>query len=374
MTAAFIPQTPDTMSEVRYYTPFDPYFYTVDNRPLADLAANITAVAEQGSDSARRAVAITQLGLGSLAASLLPQSWQGQVCEGFPVSLVGTGLTIGPGAIYQASVVNDSTSYSMVKQGLSPQPYTFAATSPDTALGNAKNYLVQVRYRALDASAMTTSQVPYVDQANPLLPCLLLHGDAILSIKEGATGTLGSQVTPSADAGWTPLYVVTVCTTTSSNSVVAHPSAPVFRGSKSTTALYSNNVLPGATSSVQLNPSASLDNANPFKPLKIRLSLSSSAGSGGCAIHVSVAFLANGGTVSPTATSWTETLPMPSSANTLTVVELSTSVPATVFSGFTSGTWGVLPGVARVTITRDYSSSGNTNSGDVTVYEVKVSQ
>lgn len=39
MTTTTVPQT-----QVRYYTEGDPYFFTVDNRPLTDLASNIAAV------------------------------------------------------------------------------------------------------------------------------------------------------------------------------------------------------------------------------------------------------------------------------------------------------------------------------------------
>ena len=37
--------TADTLTTVQYYTQFDPYYYTVDNRPLANLAANDVIIA-----------------------------------------------------------------------------------------------------------------------------------------------------------------------------------------------------------------------------------------------------------------------------------------------------------------------------------------
>ena len=36
-----------TLLAVRFYTEFDPYFYTIDNRPLADLATRDDAIADE---------------------------------------------------------------------------------------------------------------------------------------------------------------------------------------------------------------------------------------------------------------------------------------------------------------------------------------
>ena len=69
-TPAFVAQDQSSLTEVRYYTPFDPYYYTVDNRPLQDISSNIVTISSGGGDSARRAVLLSELAMSDMFRDL----------------------------------------------------------------------------------------------------------------------------------------------------------------------------------------------------------------------------------------------------------------------------------------------------------------
>ena len=62
----------DTLTEVRLYTEFDPYFYTVDNRPLQDLKERDDALAD-AIDGRVQLIDIT--GAASPVTNKIPTGW-----------------------------------------------------------------------------------------------------------------------------------------------------------------------------------------------------------------------------------------------------------------------------------------------------------
>ena len=185
------------------------------------------------------------IGLGMLAQAALGTD---QVVDGFalnptaPASLIAN---LSPGQVYQVANV-DGTSWSslpadsrtIVKQGLAldPTPLTFA---PPTTPGYSQAFLVEVQYQDADTD---TKVLPYYNAANPTqgfagpagsgtAQNTNRRGVAAVQVKAGVAATAGTQQAPSADAGWAPLFIVTLSagqTSVTAGSIVPHPSAPFF--------------------------------------------------------------------------------------------------------------------------------------------------
>lgn len=157
----------------------------------------------------------------------------------------GTGLNaaVAPGSIYSL-IETDATAYGslgidtshIVKQGLSGSITTLAVPAPGTA-GQSINYLVEAQYQDVDGGDLALA---YYDSANPAVPYTgpgntgeeqptVRQGICALQVKAGTAATTGTQTTPAADAGWTPLWVVTIANGAVSvitGNIVQSPLAP----------------------------------------------------------------------------------------------------------------------------------------------------
>jgi hypothetical protein len=139
-----------------------------------------------------------------------------------PASL---SVTIGVGSIYSSQVVDQNaysdlgtdTTHTVVKQGILQDPATLTVTPPGTA-GYSQNYLVQVAFSEVDGGSAV---LPYYNAANPSVPFAgpanagtsnftVRQGTVVVQLKAGTAATTGSQTTPSPDAGYVGLYVITV--------------------------------------------------------------------------------------------------------------------------------------------------------------------
>jgi hypothetical protein len=144
----------------------------------------------------------------------------------------GSGLTvsIGAGRIYSLQPI-DATPYSslaadshtIVKQGFLKDPSVLACPAPGTA-GQSINYLIEATYADVDKNLVT---LPYYNASNPLqaysgpenngaAQATVRASVLQLQVKAGTAAATGSQVTPTADAGYIGLYVVTVANGASS--------------------------------------------------------------------------------------------------------------------------------------------------------------
>lgn len=164
------------------------------------------------------------VGAGYLAQDLLGQGTQvyGAPCTATtPASM---SVLVGAGRIYQmapleptawASLPADSTS--ILKQGILTGPGTTLACPAPITAGQSINYLVEGQYQELDLNPATLS---YWNAANPQQPFsgagnlgvaqpTIRAGQFVVQVKAGVAAATGSQVTPTVDAGFIPLYVVT---------------------------------------------------------------------------------------------------------------------------------------------------------------------
>jgi hypothetical protein len=186
-------------------------------------------------------------GLGYLAQDLLGGATQ---VFGAAVS-PGTGLTVSvaPGRIYSVQPLEASAWSSLpqdltdqvMKQGILLRALTLA--TPDiTGAGQSVNYLIEGQYQDNDTALATLA---YYNTTNPQLPFsgagnnglaqpTTRQGLFAVQVKAGTPATTGTQTTPAADSGWTPMYVVTVAhgaVSLSIGNIAPHPSLPQNSGS-----------------------------------------------------------------------------------------------------------------------------------------------
>jgi hypothetical protein len=186
----------------------------------------------------------TQEGLGLLSADLLGP---GPIATGLactPTAPASLAVSIGPGRLYQTALL-DAAAYgqltgadigtfngqpiagglaadtdpfhAVLKQGLLRDPVTLSLSAPATA-GTSVNYLIEAMFQEVDT---TPSVLQFFNSQNPATPLAGPNGtgltlptvracQCLVQAKPGTAAATGTQTTPPADAGWVPLYVITV--------------------------------------------------------------------------------------------------------------------------------------------------------------------
>jgi hypothetical protein len=161
-----------------------------------------------------------------------------------PTSPASLNVVVTPGQVYSAAPLEATawsslladTGRTILKQGIVLDNSTFGITPP-VGVGQSQVFLVQVQYQDLDTSPVT---LPYYNAANPIEPFLgpgnsgvsqntIRKGLAAVQVKAGVAATTGSQTTPSADAGWTGLFAITVAngaTTITAGNITTLATAP----------------------------------------------------------------------------------------------------------------------------------------------------
>jgi hypothetical protein len=123
-----------------------------------------------------------------------------------------------------------------MKQGILLDPATLGITPPVTT-GYSQVYLVEVQYADSDTGSTV---LPYYNASNPAAPFsgpgnagtaqnTIRKGIVAVQIKAGTAAPTGTQVAPTADAGWTGLFAVTVAngqSTITSGNIATLASAP----------------------------------------------------------------------------------------------------------------------------------------------------
>lgn len=187
-------------------------------------------------------------GLGLALADIIGTA---TVFGGFPcapTSPASMSVKVGPGRVYTKTTLEASdwgkragtggvdadtvTDHQIVKQGILRDTQTFALAAPTTS-GQSICYLIEAAFSEVDDTAVTTL---FYNSTNPAAPITdsvspARLDKAVLQVKAGTAATTGSQTAPSVDAGWIPLWVVTIAygaTTIVSGNIAAHPSAPAI--------------------------------------------------------------------------------------------------------------------------------------------------
>lgn len=164
------------------------------------------------------------IGLGKLAGALFGTN---NVAVSGLVCTPGTGLAVSlsAGEMYSLEPV-DATAYgtlpadtadTVVKQGIQLGAVSQATPAPSTA-GQSVVYLIEAQYQDSDASPEV---LPYYNTANPteafagpgnngVAEPTQRKGVIAYQVKAGTPATTGTQLDPPPDAGWTPLWFVTI--------------------------------------------------------------------------------------------------------------------------------------------------------------------
>ena len=184
------------------------------------------------------------IGLGMALQAILGT---GTVVDGLACTPTGPAslqVLVGQGSIYAQENV-DSTAYGslssdtahqIVKQGINLGTKTLTLAVPGTT-GQSINYLIEAAYQDADTGSTV---LPYYNSSNPAVAYngpansgvsqnTIRQGQCVIQAKAGVAATTGSQVTPAADAGFTPLWVVTVAhtdTAINSGAISQYPGAP----------------------------------------------------------------------------------------------------------------------------------------------------
>lgn len=163
-----------------------------------------------------------------------------------PTAPASLNVKVGPGRIYKLGALESTdwgklvgtggldadvnVDHQIMKQGLLRDTQQFAITPPVTA-GQSQCYLIQAQFQEADDAGQDKQ---FYNVSNPNAPITnnvspARRNKCVLSLKAGTAATTGTQVAPAADAGWTPVWVVTVAqgaTTITGGNIAAHGSAP----------------------------------------------------------------------------------------------------------------------------------------------------
>jgi hypothetical protein len=134
-------------------------------------------------------------------------------------------VTVNRGMIASMNVIDQNpygslpadTADPLMKMGINVSATTLAITPPSTA-GFSQNYLIECQFLEVGSNPIV---LPYYNASNPSAPYsgpsnsggaqnTLITQRASLQLIAGTPAAAGTQATPGATAGWTPLYVVSV--------------------------------------------------------------------------------------------------------------------------------------------------------------------
>lgn len=158
-------------------------------------------------------------------------------------------VNIGPGALWAQAVIDQSNFGSLsadasplMKMGILPEAAgtNFTLTAP-AASGQSINYLIEAAFEESDSNPVV---LPYVNPANPAQPFTgpdnsgtpqnTVRAQTIaLQLKAGVAANTGTQTTPTVDAGYIGLYVITVNfgqTTITGADITQYENAPFLGG------------------------------------------------------------------------------------------------------------------------------------------------
>jgi len=141
-----------------------------------------------------------------------------------PTTPASLAIVLGMGEIYQAENLEATqwsnlqpNSETILKQGILHAPVTIGINPPSTG-GFSQVYLIEVGYADSDTGSVV---LPYYNSATPSSPFqgpggsgfsnnTTRLGTVVYQAKAGIAAATGTQVAPSADAGYVGIYTVTV--------------------------------------------------------------------------------------------------------------------------------------------------------------------
>jgi hypothetical protein len=383
-TPDFLPQNDTNFTDVRFYTALDPYFYTVDNRPLEDLQTNIKAARTGGGDSGRRATASLALNLAEVMSEMFTAQNQTTAISGLQVYRTGANAArVGPGAYYELRNISATVTHQVLKQALVTANTDFAITAPVGA-GTSLVYTVEGQFYELNDTTMPATQLPYMDASNIYLPSTLVHGELRLTLLSGTAATTGTEVPAATTAGKFPLYNITIAQGSNTFKVELHANAPrpkALARNVTATPLPSGGTTAGtvnemvmqtfvnaSTTGVMLPSVLHENNVSPYMPIKVKMTFTSTVTGGAASFRLRYkAFSAAELTSVAGTTTALDNISISAAANGVQTYTTVVSVPPSEFAGFVSTAWVVNKEYLNVIVERVGGDSLDTNTGSTQV-------
>lgn len=133
--------TASKLTAVRFYTPLDPYYYTVDNRPLQDLHQNMLTISNE-LDLVTGGADRSALGAAATAMSIIGLDQFAGVLN-YPG---GLRLKFMFGYMVQSQIIDaQDPDFKIPVLGIHDRPTTFSNIAASTTPGRRIKYLVQAR-------------------------------------------------------------------------------------------------------------------------------------------------------------------------------------------------------------------------------------
>lgn len=200
----------------------------------------------------------SMVAIAKLAAAMFGTNTTANGLSCAPTSPASLQVVVNPGEIYslanlEASVCGTlpvDSAHQILKQGILLDAFTTSTLAAPGTAGQSINYLIEAQYADSDVSIdPTTGSSPVVLQfynsTNPTQPfsgpggngqtsTTFRKGIVSLQVKAGAAATTGTQTTPSPDAGWVGLWVVTVAngqSTITAGNIAQYAGAPILPSS-----------------------------------------------------------------------------------------------------------------------------------------------
>jgi hypothetical protein len=165
-----------------------------------------------------------------------------------PTAPAGMTVNVNPGRAYSLQAIDtgawsslSADAHQIMKQGILLDAQNFSCPAPGTA-GFSINYLIQGAFQEVDTASAV---LPYYNASNPSQAYNGPNGTGTsqttardntvqLQVKAGVAATTGSQITPTPDAGFNGLWVVTVpfgASTITSANIIQYSGAPFLTAS-----------------------------------------------------------------------------------------------------------------------------------------------
>jgi hypothetical protein len=370
---------------IRYFTASDPYYYTVDNRPLTDLSANASTLGS-AADAGRRAAMMAELFDAVRNHSAFGAT---RYVEGLRISTTTTQATVEAGTVFEPLAVSGSDATVIMKQAASPASQVFAINSVSLTGSQSVVYAIEAKYTDFDN---TVTGYSLYDNTNTIMPSSMLFGKLSLQVVAGSAATTGSQTAPSVTAGWFQLYLITVTGPSGTPTIanVTYPTSPTFNSWGLPTQIYALQNLPASgTTTVTVGDISTVTNFadaatsgailqvplltnevrtkfNAWKPVKVRIAYSPSISSNNFVARLRYAYMS--ATTSVTGPSYTTLSNETFSAGTADQLSLYT------FTNTIPGYAGLSADHLRIIIDRIGADGSDTNTGALRVTQVQVFQ
>lgn len=186
--------TKDNLPGVRYFTPLDPYHYTVDNRPLTDLRSNAERLA-MAVDSE-----VAAKHLSTLAAGFAIRGYATENTAVGTVTYDGFDFIVNRAVLTQSKDASGTDTRDVPWIGLAQDAETFTLSAPLSA-NTVRPYIIKAR-----AVAATTA-LPYYDSGLTDLAGFNHIQEIEWQLVQGADQSVDDPIVyPSAGAGWVECF------------------------------------------------------------------------------------------------------------------------------------------------------------------------